>query len=222
MLDLVLTGAFSYAFMTSSLGAMITEAFYKVYQGLVGEPLITPFVNTTVAAFQTATEVMKPVSTLTLSILKQFTTALVLLTRYVAHLIILTQNTTKAFVSWFRTNGLDVGVATQNFAHSLLVITKAFGTLLFYVAQGLSAVIMAFEESREFASKVSSEPGALTWDFFKAHAYSLMLSTTVLTLFTWWLLKPTRVQTAILVKTEKPQRMETRASRKRAMLTCGS
>jgi hypothetical protein len=222
MLDLVLTGAFSYALMTSSLGAMITETFYTFYQGLVGEPLIAPFVNTTVAVFQTATEVMKPVSTLALSILKQFTTALVLLTRYVAHLIILTQNTTKAFVSWFRANGLDVGVATQNFAHSLMVITKAFGTLLFYLAQGLSAVIMAFEESREFTSKVYSEPEALTWDFFKAHAYSLMLSTTVLTLFTWWLLKPTRVQKAILVETEKPQRMETRASRKRAILSSTS
>ncbi len=223
MFDLVFSATASYALALSPLGAMILAGLYKLYQAIMSQPIVASVVNTTLVALESTKEVWMPVASVALAVIKQVGAALVVIVKYARHLVLFAQSTVKGLVLWFRDNGVDVGVAAQNFGHSMLVIGKAFGRVLFYVAQGLSSLISSFEETSAFLSQAYKNPESITWELFTANAYSLAVSLTMVSLLTWWLLKPARPQKAILIEPQmKPPRMETRASRRRAMLTCDS
>ncbi len=224
MFDLVFSATASYVLALSPLGAMILTGLYKLYEAIMSQPIVASVVNTTLVVLESTKEVWMPVASTALAVIKQVGAALVVIAKYVRHLVLFVQSTVKGLVLWFKNNGVDVGVAAQNFGNSMFVITKAFGRLLFYIAQGLSALIGSFEEASAFLGQVYKNPETITWELFTANAYSLAVTLTIVSLLTWWLLKPARPQKAILIEppTKPPPRMETRASRRRAMLTCDS
>jgi hypothetical protein len=223
MLDLVFTGTFSYILALSPLGAMIVASLYKLYERLMEEPILAAVINTTVVAFEASKEVLKPIGSVALAVLQHVGTALVVVARYIKHLVLFVQNTTKALVAWFKANGADIGDVAKNFAHTTMVLTKALGTLLYYLAQGLNSIVTAFQESKEFLGNAYAHPETITWQYFQASIYSLTMSTAILALLTWWMFKSPRAVTAILVEPPmKPPRIQTRASRKRALLSSTS